>query len=429
MPANPMGRGLPMASLVLPEEHAPEVSAEAGAAFLAVLETTQGKPVAISPVAPIGLAAAPASAPAIAPFGGDKLSDVVGEQLLASASPAIAPPIAPSGGDKLSDVVGEQLAASGPPASAPTVGDKLSDRAREQFVAPAAPVTAPAIAPLGGDKLSGPAGEQFAPPLVTSAASTVAPTQGDTLSAPAGDQLAPRADTLPASAFAPAPAPARPPRPRERAPAASTPVVAAPVAVDAAPLAPTPSEPPPVQAPDVAAHVARATEAADASSTSSIRAFGLRHVRLAVPSEDGAIRARLTVDRASETVDVAIRGTDDVGLTAARRVSELREGLAQHGLKLGVFDASAVTTDVARASTAEANPDLLQQAFDGSEHHPADRGSDRDGGPQGDLVGERAQTGAADSDEAPLHTEAPTRRAPNHWDDDATVGQLLDLRI
>jgi len=386
MPANPMGRGLPMASMVLPEEQAPEVSAEAGAAFLAVLETTQGKPMPVAAVAPAAgpLATGSAIAPAIAPPGGDNLSDAAGEQVEAPATPAIGPRVALTGGDNLSDAAGEQIAAP---------------------LAPAPPAIGPRVALTGGDNLSAPTGTQLAP-------------------AATGTQLAPPAEAL----QVPAPA-ARPVRPRERtlrpSPASSQApqIAAAPVAVDAAPLAPTPSEPPPAQAPDVAAHVARATEAADASSASSVRAFGLRHVRLAVPSEDGAIRARMTVDRATETVDVTIRGTDDVGLTAARRVSELREGLAQHGLKLGSFDAGAVTTDVARPS-AEASLDLFQQAFGGSDQ-PADPGSERS--PQGSPTDERTQT--ASSDEPPHHSEAPARRTPNRWDDDAPVGQLLDLRI
>ncbi len=427
MPANPMGRGLPTASMVLPEEHAPEVPAEAGAAFLAVLETTQGKPV----VGAIASAEAAVAAPtATASTVGDSLSDPVGEQLAAPVTPAMAPTTASTVGDRLSAPVDARLVAPGTPAVAPapasTVGDRLSAPADVQLVAPAPPTPAPAPASTVGDSLSASADAQQA----------VRPTEARQVPAP-----------TPTPTPTPTPPPAtRPVRPRERATQVSTKVAAAPVAVDGAPLAPTPSEPPPAQAPDVATHVARATEAADASSASSVRAFGLRHVRLAVPTEDGAIRARVTVDRATETVDVAIRGTDDVGLTASRRVSELREGLAQHGLKLGSFDASAISPDVPRASSSDVappstpdvlrtsppdvGPDLLQQDFDGSEH-PTDSGSEH--GPNGDAqagpTGEGTQTTTSSTDEAPHHDEAPPRRTPNRWDDDATVGQFLDLRI
>ena len=192
-----------------------------------------------------------------------------------------------------------------------------------------------------------------------------------------------------------------------------------------------------MQAPDQAAYVARATEAADASSASSVRALGLRHVRLAVPTADGAIRARVTVDRATETVDVAIRGADDVGLSAARRVSELREGLAHHGLKLGVFDASPVTTDVARnpapildPSAPEGSPGTPDGAERDASAGANDRGAGRD--PHADELPHadgRAPARHLSTDAVPLRADAAPRRAPNRWEDDAPVGQLLDRRI
>ena len=411
MPANPMGRGLPMSTMVLPDEAAPEASPEAGAAFLAVLEAKGPAGVAArGAIAAPEAVVAPTEAPAL---------PIVG------ATPGLR-----GGSDRLSPPAdGQGVALAGLPGGS----DRLSPPADGQGVAPS-------VREAGSDKLSRPADGQ-AP------ASSVRPGGPDTLSPPAGGQGVAPAPAGPAPGRAPtppAPAPARAntsaptalsteaargaaprlpsspdprpaPRPRRDAPR--------PIAATQAPTldlaqAPTPTES--VESPDVATHVARATEAADASSASSVRAHGLRHVRLAIPTDDGAIRARVTVDQHDHTVDVAIRGTDDVGLSAARRVSELREGLAQHGLRLDTFDARAVGAEQAADPTGSESGDRHARggAFTDAD---GERGPSR--GPRD--TGDPQDT--ASHDRSTRNTPSP--RAASRWDDDAPVGQLLDLRI
>ena len=401
MPANPMGRGLPMATMVLPDEQAPEVSAEAGAEFLAVLAATQ---------APAVTSTVDAAGDAGTLVGGDTLSDPVVDHLALAGGPQ-------PGGDTLSDPVVDHFAlADGPQPGGDTLFAPVVDH-----LAPIVDHLAPVGGPQpGGDTLSAPAVDQVlarrgldaVPPAVVA---PVEPQLGsDDVSAPAADRRTP--GLAPQTGGQPAPAPAgerpAPVEPRRR-PAAARP---APVAAALEPAAPTPQAPsaePTVDAPDVAAHVARATEAADAGSASSIRAHGLRHVRLAVPTDDGAVRARVTVDAATDSVDVAIRGTDDVGLTATQRVSELREALAHQGLELRNFDARAVGAEGPSSAEPGVHSDAGQPGRQFHDGAPADR--------RGDHA--RRSTGNSQGDPAP----EPTRRS--RWDDDAPTGQLLDLRI
>ena len=87
----------------------------------------------------------------------------------------------------------------------------------------------------------------------------------------------------------------------------------------------------------------------------SVKLNGVRGARLAVAMDDGSVvRARL--DLVDNAVDVAIRASDDVGLRADQRVSELREALAEKGIDLGEFDvqADANENDAAGAESGDA---------------------------------------------------------------------------
>lgn len=72
----------------------------------------------------------------------------------------------------------------------------------------------------------------------------------------------------------------------------------------------------------------------------SVKVSGVRGARIAVPMDDGSmLRGRL--DLVDDSLDVAIRASEEMGLRADQRVGELREALADHGIDLGEFDVSS----------------------------------------------------------------------------------------
>lgn len=72
----------------------------------------------------------------------------------------------------------------------------------------------------------------------------------------------------------------------------------------------------------------------------AVRLRGVRAARISVPMDDGTtLRAR--VDVRDEAVEVTLRGSQQVGLLAERRVSDLRGALADRGMLLASFDVAA----------------------------------------------------------------------------------------
>ena len=103
----------------------------------------------------------------------------------------------------------------------------------------------------------------------------------------------------------------------------------------------------------------------------SVKLNGVRGARLAVAMDDGSVvRARL--DLVDNAVDVAIRASDDVGLRADQRVSELREALAEKGIDLGEFDvqADANENDAAGAESGDAQ---AREGEGGDNRNPSPR--------------------------------------------------------
>jgi hypothetical protein len=72
----------------------------------------------------------------------------------------------------------------------------------------------------------------------------------------------------------------------------------------------------------------------------SVKLNGIRGARVAVAMGDGSV-VRARVDLVDDSLDVALRASEEVGLRADQRVGELREALADKGIDLGEFDVSA----------------------------------------------------------------------------------------
>jgi hypothetical protein len=71
-----------------------------------------------------------------------------------------------------------------------------------------------------------------------------------------------------------------------------------------------------------------------------VKLNGIRGARVAVAMGDGSV-VRARVDLVDDSLDVALRASEEVGLRADQRVGELREALADKGIDLGEFDVSA----------------------------------------------------------------------------------------
>ena len=75
----------------------------------------------------------------------------------------------------------------------------------------------------------------------------------------------------------------------------------------------------------------------DAQATAQVVGRGVRNARIVVPTAGQMLQAEVTVDAAGERVEVALHGSEELGLPARQRVGELRRGLASRGLTLETF--------------------------------------------------------------------------------------------
>jgi small nuclear ribonucleoprotein (snRNP)-like protein len=130
--------------------------------------------------------------------------------------------------------------------------------------------------------------------------------------------------------------------------------------------------------PQQSARIPRGLESVDMGAAEqdplegSVKVNGVRGARIAVPMDDGSmLRGRLNL--VDDSLDLALRASEEVGLRADQRVGELREALADHGIDLGEFDVS---------SDAEQN----EAAGDGDEAAGADASDRRSEGSDSDAV-------------------------------------------
>ena len=79
----------------------------------------------------------------------------------------------------------------------------------------------------------------------------------------------------------------------------------------------------------------------DVQATAQVVGRGVRNARIVVPTAGQMLQAEVTVDAAGERVEVALHGSEELGLPARQRVGELRRGLASRGLTLETFSTEA----------------------------------------------------------------------------------------
>ena len=79
----------------------------------------------------------------------------------------------------------------------------------------------------------------------------------------------------------------------------------------------------------------------DVQATAQVVGRGVRNARIVVPTAGQMLQAEVTVDAAGERVEVALHGSEELGLPARQRVGELRRGLASRGLTLEAFSTEA----------------------------------------------------------------------------------------
>jgi len=121
----------------------------------------------------------------------------------------------------------------------------------------------------------------------------------------------------------------------------------------------------------------------------SVRLRGLRGARLVIPTGNGEmIKAR--VDLTEEQVDVRLAAPEGSSQLAERRVSELRQALAGHGMELGDFDVSTSEDSSNETSTEGSSGDSARSGDAGDENN---RGTEVD--PWGRPIGAEPSRGSA----------------------------------
>ncbi len=104
---------------------------------------------------------------------------------------------------------------------------------------------------------------------------------------------------------------------------------------------PTSTEAPPPRDVSPSPQVITIEAQGDAQATAQVVGRGVRNARIVVPTAGQVLQAEVTVDAAGERVEVALHGSEELGLPARQRVGELRRGLASRGLTLETFATEA----------------------------------------------------------------------------------------
>jgi len=93
---------------------------------------------------------------------------------------------------------------------------------------------------------------------------------------------------------------------------------------------------------------------------------------------DGSlVRARL--DLVEDTVDIAIKASDETGLRAEQRAGELRQALAEHGIDLGQFDIESDAQEESQSAEGDEAADASAREGEESSEGHADRSNDESG--------------------------------------------------
>ena len=316
MPANPMGQGVPLAMIQPAKAGSATPDAQAGAAFLQLLD-------GLPPVNPTVAAPVQPTVPAIA--GVDlPIPPVV------PLPPGVVMPALPEEPTEPLELLPEE------PAQPEEPEEPLDPMLAGVAVAPSLlDPLAPAVASPGQ---GAPTGELVAPPARTDGRplhATPEPTTPElraTLPDQAGAEptAAPQLEAeLVERLTRREPAPSARPASTEAAPAPSA---------RAGDVAEAPRAEPTSRLAEASLRAAELTDPEPLPG--SVRLDGVRAARVTVPLDDGSVvRARLDVS--DDVVDVALRASSETGLSAEQRVGELRQALAEHGLRLGEFEVTA----------------------------------------------------------------------------------------
>ena len=107
----------------------------------------------------------------------------------------------------------------------------------------------------------------------------------------------------------------------------------------------------------------------------SVKINGIRGARLTVPMTDGSL-VRARVNLVDESVDIAIRASEETGLRAEQRAGELRQALAEHGIDLGEFDVESSEPEESESAEGDEAADASARDGEESAEAQADRASD-----------------------------------------------------